>query len=101
MDALVECCFLDRYKRYRVMNMIYRPVALAGLRALPKVDAQRLRDALEQVMQSHPRRMPYVTEMVGRPGFWRWRKGNWRAIYRIDGDDMLVETVGKRGDIYL
>jgi mRNA-degrading endonuclease RelE of RelBE toxin-antitoxin system len=82
------------------MHLIYTPEATAGLLALPKADAKRIREALEQVVRSHPQRMPFVTEMVGRPGFWRLRKGNWRAIYRVDGGGLTVESVGKRGDIY-
>jgi mRNA interferase RelE/StbE len=82
------------------MDLLYTPQATVGLLALPKADAKRIREALEQVAQSHPQRLPFVTEMVGRPGFWRLRKGNWRAIHRIDDGGLTVESVGKRGDIY-
>jgi mRNA-degrading endonuclease RelE of RelBE toxin-antitoxin system len=82
------------------MHLIYLPGALAGLRALPKADAKRIRDALEKVAQSHPQRMSYVTEMVGRSGEWRLRKGDYRAVYRITESAIVVFEIGPRKEIY-
>ena len=82
------------------MNLIYLPEALAGLRALPQADAKRMREALEQVAQSHPQRMSFVTEMVGRSGEWRLRKGDYRALYRVTEAAIIVVEIGLRREIY-
>jgi hypothetical protein len=44
--------------------------------------------------------MNFVTEMAGKPGVWRPRKGDWRAIFVIEGADAVVTRVGNRRAIY-
>ena len=46
---------------------------------IPKADRTGIIDALEQVAENLAVRMPFVTELVGKPGVWRLRKGDWRA----------------------
>ena len=82
------------------MNLIYLPEALVGLRALPKADAKRMRDALEQVARSHPQRMPFVTEMVESSGEWRLRKGDYRTLHRVTEVGIVVVEIGPRKEIY-
>jgi hypothetical protein len=37
----------------------------------------------------------------GKPaGRFRVRQGDWRAVFRIDGTDVLVDRVGTRGEVY-
>jgi mRNA-degrading endonuclease RelE of RelBE toxin-antitoxin system len=38
--------------------------------------------------------------MIGEPGVWRPRKGDWRAIVVIEGADVVVTPVGNRREIY-
>ena len=47
-------------KRSCRLNVIYLPEATAGLEALLKADAKRIRDALKQVAKSHPQRIPFA-----------------------------------------
>jgi mRNA-degrading endonuclease RelE of RelBE toxin-antitoxin system len=68
--------------------------------SIPAGDARRLLAALEEIAASHPRRPSFVTELVSSAGTWRVRKGNYRAIYQIDGDTMIVLAVGHRKEIY-
>ena len=82
------------------MNLIYLPEALVGLRASPRADAERMTDALEQVARSHPQRMPFVTEVVGRNGDWRLRKGNYRALFQVTEAGIVVLEIGPRKEIY-
>jgi mRNA-degrading endonuclease RelE of RelBE toxin-antitoxin system len=67
---------------------------------MPKADQARIIEALEQVAADISVRMPFVTEMVGEPGVWRLRKGNWRATFIIEGTDVVVTRVGNRREIY-
>jgi mRNA interferase RelE/StbE len=40
-----------------------------------------------------------VRPLVGRSGF-RLRVGDWRAIYRVEGDAIEVVVIAPRGDVY-
>jgi mRNA interferase RelE/StbE len=93
-------CFFDRYERYGAMNVVYLLTAITGLDRLPKADAKRIMEALEQVALSHPQRMSFVTEMLGQRGDWRLRKGNYRAVYRITEAAIIVHEIGPRKEVY-
>ena len=42
-----------------------------------------------------------VEAMQGKhPGRFRIRQGDWRAVFRMDGGDVLVDRVGNRGEVY-
>jgi mRNA interferase RelE/StbE len=80
--------------------LIIPAAVLKQMKAVPKADRTRIIDALEQVADNFAVRMPFVTEMVGEPGVWRLRKGDWRATFVVDGADMVVTRVGNRREIY-
>ena len=82
------------------MPLIITPAALKQMKAMPKADVLRIMAALEQVAADLTTRFSFVTEMVGQPGIWRLRKGNWRAVYTIEGADVVVTKVGSRKEIY-
>ncbi len=82
------------------MAVIIPPAVYKQMKAIPKADVDRLVAALEQVAADLTTRLPFVTEMVGQPGVWRLRKGNWRAVYTIEGADVVVTRVGNRREIY-
>ena len=82
------------------MDVIYEPAALKGLKAMPRADARRMMDAIQQVADQHPQRMSYVTELQGQAGYWRARKGMWRAIYRQNETTIVVVSVSTRGEAY-
>jgi mRNA interferase RelE/StbE len=80
--------------------LIIPTAVLKQMKAMPKADQARIIDALEQVAENLTERMPFVTEMVGEPGVWRLRKGDWRATFLIDGADVVVIRVGNRREVY-
>lgn len=82
------------------MGLIIPPDVLPQLAAVPKRDRDRLLDALEMVGAEPQRRFSFITEMVGQPDVWRLRKGDWRAVYRVRGSDVIVDRVGNRRDVY-
>ena len=82
------------------MALVIPPDVLPQLAALPKRDRERLLEALEMVAAEPNRRFSFVTELVGQPGVWRLRKGDWRAVFRRRGGDVVVDRVGYRKDIY-
>jgi mRNA-degrading endonuclease RelE of RelBE toxin-antitoxin system len=81
------------------VELIVTPAALKQLRSLPKDDAKRLIAAMQEVAANHPQRMSFVAEMVGQPGRWRARKGDYRAIYEITDNEIVVLAIGSRKDI--
>jgi hypothetical protein len=38
--------------------------------------------------------MSFATELVGQPGNWRLRKGDYRALYRLTETEMIVNRGG-------
>lgn len=81
--------------------LIFSRDAVRALLAMPKRDAERLREKLEAVATAPAERHPGVEAMQGRPpGRFRVRQGDWRAVFRIDGGDVLVDRVGHRGEVY-
>ena len=82
------------------MALIIRTAILKQMKAIPKADQLRIIEALELVADNPTMRMSFVTEMVGEPGVWRLRKGDWRATFVFEGDDVVVTRVGNRREIY-
>lgn len=73
---------------------------LKQMASLPKADRKRILEALEAVAAAPNVRQPFVTEMVGQPGVWRLRKGDWRAAYRMEGGNVVVIWVMHRREAY-
>jgi mRNA-degrading endonuclease RelE of RelBE toxin-antitoxin system len=82
------------------MAVIIPPDLLRQLAAVPRRDRERLLQALEMVAAEPARRFSFITELVGQPGVWRLRKGDWRAVYRMRGTDVILDRVGNRRDVY-
>ncbi len=81
------------------MALVIPPSVLKQMKSMPAADRIRIIEALKQVANSPATRFPFVTEMVGQPGYWRLRKGDWRAIYEIMEDDVVVRNIGNRREI--
>ena len=82
------------------MELVITPAAQKDFKATPKADANRLQTALQLAADSYPQRLSFVTEIVGNPGLWRARKGNYRALFRITKIAVVVVAAGSRKDIY-
>ena len=83
------------------MALIFSRDAVRALLAMPKRDAERLREKLEAIAAAPTERHPGVEAMQGKPpGRFRVRQGDWRAVFRIDGGEVLVDRVGNRGEVY-
>ena len=83
------------------MALIFSRDATRALLAMPRKDAERLRERLEAIAAAPTERHPAVEAMQGKPsGRFRVRQGDWRAVFRIDSADVLVERIGNRGEDY-
>lgn len=41
-----------------------------------------------------------ATELTGSPGVWRIRVGSWRVVYTFNADEVRIQAIASRGDIY-
>ncbi|MHB8340021.1 MAG: type II toxin-antitoxin system RelE family toxin [Mycobacteriales bacterium] len=76
------------------------PSAARQLRKLEPDVRRRIQAALE-LLAEHPR-PPSATQLVGGSGEWRVRTGNYRIVYEIKDNELvvLVLRMGHRRDIY-
>lgn len=84
--------------------MTYRvTVAPAALRQLRKLDppVRRRIQAVLELLSVDPR-PPSATQLVGGTGEWRVRTGDYRVVYEIADDELLVLVLraGHRREIY-
>ena len=68
---------------------------------MPRLLAVRIRDRMAAVATDPHAEHPNVRKLQGRDGY-RLRVGDWRAIYEIHDDELvvLVLRVGPRGQVY-
>lgn len=76
-----------------------RPAAIRALKHRDHRDRDRIRGAI--ALLGEDPRPPGAKALQGRPG-WRVRVGNYRVIYTIQDDVLLVVvvTLGNRRDVY-
>ncbi|HNW94090.1 MAG TPA: type II toxin-antitoxin system RelE/ParE family toxin [bacterium] len=81
------------------MQIIMLAPAMDALAVLPANIRERIRRAMEHRLSDHP-------EMCGEAlagtlrGYWRIRVGDYRVIYRISGQQVIVHVIGNRKDVY-
>ena len=80
-------------------KIAYSNEALKSLRRVPRNDAQRIRDKIEQYAEDPASQANNVKKLRGRDGL-RLRIGDWRVIFDEDEDDIRVLVIGPRGSVY-
>jgi mRNA-degrading endonuclease RelE of RelBE toxin-antitoxin system len=68
--------------------------------AVPRVERTRLMERLKAIAAEPKSQHPNVTPMVGRPGVFRVRQSDWRALFRIENADVVVIRVAHRREVY-
>lgn len=78
----------------------FRPAALKSLRRFPKRDLVRIKKKIEDLASDLPD--PNTTRMKGDNAFHKVRSGDYRIIYEIHNDRLviLIVKVGHRKDVY-
>jgi len=82
------------------MTLLVPPSVEKQFASMPKADARRLRDRLEAIAAAPQAQHPNVRPLVGCPGSFRLRHGDWRAVFSIEGDDVVVDRVAHRREVY-
>lgn len=83
-------------------RIVYTKQATKVLRKLPQNVARLIRKKLGAIAANPRARHNNVTKLQNRPGY-RLRVGDWRVIYEIDDDQVmiLVLKLGSRGGVYV
>ena len=78
----------------------FRPAVLKSLKLFPKRDLVRIKKKIEDLARELPD--PITTKMKGSNAFHKIRSGDYRIIYEIHNDRLvvLVVKVGHRKDVY-
>ncbi|MDA3790631.1 MAG: type II toxin-antitoxin system RelE/ParE family toxin [Desulfobacula sp.] len=78
----------------------FRPAVLKSLKRFPKRDLVRIKKKIEDIGQDLPE--PNTTKMKGNNPFHKIRTGDYRIIYEIHDDRLiiLIVKVGHRKDVY-
>jgi len=78
----------------------FRPAVLKSLKRFPRRDLVRIKKRIEELGNNLP--SPKTTKMKGNNSFHKVRSGNYRIIYEIHDNKLiiLVVKVGHRKDVY-
>jgi mRNA interferase RelE/StbE len=78
----------------------FRPAALKSIRRLPKKDLLRIKKKIDEIADNLPE--PNTTKMKGANSFHKIRSSDYRIIYEIHDDRLviLVVKIGHRKDVY-
>ena len=78
----------------------FRPGVLKSLKRFPKRDLVRIKKKIDDLARNLPN--PNTTKMIGDNPFHKIRSGDYRIIYEIHDDKLviLVLKVGHRKDVY-
>lgn len=83
-----------------MFDVEYSAIAKKALRKLDRVAQDRVSRTIEILRNDpHP---PRATRLVGEADLWRVRTGDYRIIYRVENDRLVVfvVAVGHRREIY-
>ncbi|MEI8396511.1 MAG: type II toxin-antitoxin system RelE/ParE family toxin [Rhodospirillaceae bacterium] len=82
------------------MKIVIETSALKVLFRMPKSDAVGLRAKLKAFAADPYGRPPWAKAFESKMG--HIRHGDWRAVYEIDGDQLLITAlkIGNRKEIY-
>ncbi|MBN1833066.1 MAG: type II toxin-antitoxin system RelE/ParE family toxin [Deltaproteobacteria bacterium] len=78
----------------------FRPAVLKSMKRLPKKALLRIKKKIDDLAENLPD--PAITKMKGNNTFHKIRAGNYRIVYEIHEDKLviLVVKVGHRKDVY-
>ena len=77
------------------LKVVYSRAAAREARRLPELVAR-----INDYAADPTTRAVDVEALKGQPGVKRIRWGDWRALFRIEGDEMRILRIGQRKEIY-
>ena len=79
-------------------NIVYKKSVQRDLKRLSKAEARRVLNQVEEELAKNADTYPVLKGQFA--GLRKYRVGDYRVIYAILGDDVLVLRIGHRKDVY-
>ncbi len=79
-------------------NILYKKSVQRDLKKLSKAEAHRILDQVEEGLSETPDTHPALKGPFA--GLRKYRVGDYRVIYAILGNDVLILRIGHRKDVY-
>ena len=82
------------------MALIISARVFKQLANVPKADSRRLLERLEAIALVPEAHHSGVTALTGEEDAYRVRQGDWRAVFRIEDGDVIVDRIAHRREVY-
>ena len=82
------------------MALRFSRSAIKALQAMPARERAQLMERLKAIAAESGLRHPGVTTLQGTDGGMRVRQGDWRAVFVVDAEDVVVDEIGHRREVY-
>jgi mRNA interferase RelE/StbE len=79
-------------------NIVYKKSVQRDLKKLSKAEAHRVLNQVEEELSKNAETYPVLKGQFA--GLRKYRVGDYRVIYAILGEDVLVLRIGHRKDVY-
>ena len=79
-------------------NIVYKKSVHRDLKKLSKAEAGRILDQIERGLLKKPESNPVLKGQFA--GLRKFRAGDYRVIYTLLGDDILILRIGHRRNVY-
>ena len=79
-------------------NIVYKKSVHRDLKKLSKAEAGRILDKIERELLKKPESNPVLKGQFA--GLRKFRAGDYRVIYTLLGDDILILRIGHRRNVY-
>lgn len=79
-------------------NIVYKKSVHHDLKKLAKAEAGRILDQIEADLIKQPEKYPVLKGHFA--GLRKFRVGDYRVIYAVVGDDVLILRISHRHDVY-
>jgi mRNA interferase RelE/StbE len=79
-------------------RIVYKKSIQRDLKKLDKNKASHLLDQIENDLSKHPESFPILKGHFA--GLRKYRVGNYRVIYAIMGEEIIILRIGDRKDVY-
>jgi len=79
-------------------NIVYKKSVHRDLKKLPKAEAGRILDQIEEELSKKPDSYPVLKGPF--VGLRKYRVGDYRVIYAILREDVIILRIGHRRDVY-
>ncbi|WP_279601731.1 type II toxin-antitoxin system RelE/ParE family toxin [Methylobacterium sp. J-072] len=81
-------------------SLVFTRAAARSLTRMPKATEDLIRQKLRLYAQDPASLANNVKALKGAGDRYRLRVGDWRAVFTIEADRIIVHAVGPRGSIY-